>query len=61
MLKLQQEKALENSRNAIPEPKMEIPVKKDRVEHIGKGFKLDLDNIQKEGQLGFHEEFYSKL
>lgn len=61
LLKQQQEKALENSRLALPEPRLDLPVRRDRVEHIGKGFKLDLDNIQKEGQLGFHEEFYSKL
>jgi len=27
----------------------------------GKGFRLDLEGISKEGQVGFHEEFYSKL
>ena len=35
----------------------------ERVEGlgIGKGFRLDLESINKEGQVGFHEEFYSKL
>lgn len=28
---------------------------------IGKGFKLDLNNIHKLGHLGYHEEFYSKM
>lgn len=28
---------------------------KEKVEHIGKGFKLDLEHINKEGQVGFHE------
>lgn len=28
---------------------------------VGKGFRLDLESINKEGQVGFHEEFYSKL
>lgn len=27
----------------------------------GKGFKLDLDNINRSGQMDYHEEFYSKI
>jgi hypothetical protein len=30
-------------------------VRFEKIEHIGKGFKLDLENINKEGQLGFHD------
>jgi len=35
----------------------------ERVEGLmaGKGFRLDLEGINKDGQVGFHEEFYSKL
>jgi len=40
---------------ASPEARQEIPVKKDNIEHIGRGLKLNLDTISnKEGQLGFH-------
>lgn len=35
----------------------------ERVEGLaaGKGFRLDLESINKEVQVGFHEEFYAKL